>query len=374
MKKQEIDQILSETGTPCISIIIPMENILADKTKEPKAVAHAKELLKQNYSNIDINVNELIKRIDALVEQIEYTNTNEGIGIFVSANTAKLIKFPFPVKEKVKLKNDFEAKDLLYYANLMFDYYVLSISKKHLHLLKGCGKKLNEIKNEEFPIDYEETYEYAKPSRGTSYSSGLLKEYEKDKSVMQEIRLIDFLKTADHQLKAYLNHEIPLIVSGGSKEIADFMSITHHKKSIIGKVTGNYHFNGNTLLTSLSWDEIRSYLKKENENLLANLHELTGKEMVSFGLKDVWKAANEGKGLKLIVEKDFEQSGYISNDGYDLKLGKVTGNKKYTFDSDVVERIIRLVMEKRGKVIFVENGELDYFDRIALQLRYSISS
>lgn len=374
MKKQEIDQIVSETGAPCVSIIIPMEHIIADKTKEPKAVTHAKELLEQKYGKANIEMNELLKRIDAMVEQIEFTNTNDGIGIFVSANTAKFVKFPFPVVEKVKVKNDFEIRDLLYYGNLMFDYYVLSISKKHLHLFKGSGKKLSEIKNEDFPIDYEESYEYERPSKGTSYSSGLLKEYEKDKSVVQEIRLIDFLKTADHQLKTYLNSEIPLIVSGGSKEIADFMSITHYKKSIIGKVTGNYHFNGNTLLTQLSWDEIKSYLKKENESLVTNLHELTGKEMVSMGLKDVWKAANEGKGLKLIVEKDFEEAGYISNDGYDLKLSKNTSNKKYTYDSDVVERIIRLVLEKRGKVIFVENGELDYFDRIALQLRYNINS
>ena len=74
------------------------------------------------------------------------------------------------------------------------------------------------------------------------------------------------------------------------------MSITHYKKSIVGKVTGNYHFNGDTQLTNLSWEQIKSYLKHENRGIFGNLRELTGKEMVATGLNEIWKAANDGKG------------------------------------------------------------------------------
>src|ERR1700752_3288206 len=129
MKNQDIEALVSETGTPCISIIIPMQNILADKTKEPKAVINTKELLNQKYGKANIAIDELTKRIDELVGQIGHSNTDNGIGIFVSSKTAKLVTFPFHVTEKVAVKNDFEIRDLLYYANLMFDYYVLSISK-----------------------------------------------------------------------------------------------------------------------------------------------------------------------------------------------------------------------------------------------------
>lgn len=374
MKIIDIEKIVSEKGVPCVSIIIPMQNLRADKTKGIKAIQVAKELLEEKRKKTNKDVNELINCIDNLVAQIEYTNTESGIGIYVSAHVSEMILFPFEVEEKVIVNDSFDIKDLLYYQGLMFDYCVLSISKKYLHLYQGNGEQLTEIKNEDFPMAFEDSYEYEKPSRASSFGSNLVKEYEKDKSVMQEIRLVDFLKDADHLMKKYIQEGTPLLVSGGTKELADYMSITEYGKQIIAKISGNYQFNGDAQLGSLAWQQIKAYVKKENKQLVDDITELAGKDMVASGLKEVWNAAIEGKGLKLVVEKGFEKAGYISLDGNDLKLRKTVGNRKYSHVNDVVEKIIRLVNEKRGKIILVENGVLEKFDRIALELRYNYHS
>lgn len=371
MKTQDLEKLLAETGVPCITMILPMHQALSDKTKEPKVATETKKILKQKYLKTNPKVQSLIDKIDELVGQIEYSNLFEGIGLYISSNIAKLLYFHFPVDEKIRIKNVFDSRELLYYFDTTIDCSVLSISKNHIHLFNMVDEKLKEIKNKDFPINYVESYEYEKPSRGTSFGSNTLKEFERDKSVLQEIRLVDFLKSADQLLDKYLTNNTPLIISGGRKEIADFMEITRHKKRIIGKVLGNYNFDGNTKLAGLSLVQIKSYLKKENKNLITHLHELTGNNLVSSGLKQVWKDATEGKGLMLIVEKDFDKPGYISTDGYDLKLHKTVGNKKYIHENDVVERIIKMVREKKGKIKFVENGDMIDFDKIALQLRYN---
>ena len=51
----------------------------------------------------------------------------------------------------------------------------------------------------------------------------------------------------------------------------------------------------------------------------------------------------------------------------------VSGCKKYLDVNNAVELIINIVREKKGKIVFVDNGELKDFNGIALKLRYSNS-
>lgn len=374
MSKQQLEGLLSESGEPCVSIIVPTHRTSPDRTIDAevlkRAVKEAKEVIKIKYPEAD-NSKKVIKNIDELVSKIDYVHSKEGIGIYVSPRIAKLIKFPFSVNYKIKVDTAFDSRDLLYNINTAIDYCVLSISKKHIRLFMASGEEFHEINNDDFPLDYEDIHEYSKPSRGTSFGNSALKEFELDKSVLQEIRLKEFLRTTDDVLKRYINTDIPLLVSGSKKEISDYLEVTQYKKRIIGKITGNYNFDGDMQLKTLASKEVQNYLKIQHKILLSNLRELIGKKMVTIGIEEVWKAAKEGMGLQLIVEKDFESHVFVKCDNeYEIRLNKTSGDKRYTFVSDAVERVIKIVRERDGKIEFVDNGEMKDFDGIALRLRY----
>jgi hypothetical protein len=374
MDNKNIEELLHKSDTPSVSIVVPVHRVSPDRIKDEailiKAVNQAKEILKKEYEQVDSK--RVINNIDELIKNIDFIHSKDGIGIFASSENANLIQFPFPVVEKVKVGNVFDSRDLLYYEETVIDYCVLSISKKHIHLFMCKGEELREIKNEDFPITFVDDYEYEKPSRGTSFGN-TLKDFERDKSVLQEIRLVDFLRTADHLIGKYINNNIPLIINGGSKEVADYLQITEHLKSVIGKVIGNYNFNGDMQLAGHSWKEVQNHFKNKNKIIISNLHELS-LEMLASGVEKVWAAAKEGNGLELIVEKDFESDGFVTNDGYNLKLTKPTDTEKYLYINNAVEQIIKIVKEKKGKIAFVDNGELADFKGIALKLRYSNNS
>jgi hypothetical protein len=375
MPKQEFDELLSETGVPCISIIVPTHRLSPDRIQDPetlsKEVERVKELLNLQYPQSD-HTNDMVEKMDELISKIDFVHSKDGIGIFVSPRISKLVPFSFPVRKKIKAGDAFDSRDLIYNRNTIIDYCVLSISKKNIQLFKAKGEDIQEINNGDFPLHYEETYEYSKPSRATSFEgSGVLKGFERDKSVLEDIRLKDFLRTADHLLEKYLNTNTPLVVAGGTKEIADYLEITQFEKRIIAEVKGNYNFNGDKQLAGLAWKEVQNHFKDQNEILVSNLQELVGKGMIAIGIEKVWKAAREGKGLQLIVEKDFECNAFLLDDQYELKLKKPTASKKYITINDSVERVIKTVREKGGKIVFVDNGELKNFKGIALQLRYS---
>jgi hypothetical protein len=378
MDSQEIEDILIDSGEPCISVIIPTHRLSPDRRQDfgnvNDAVEKAIKLIKIKYENSDYPIGTLEFLLNKLLETIDFTHLKEGLGIYVSLRIQKIIKFPFQVIEKIKAAETFDSRDLLYYKTRVIKYHLLSISQKHIHLFNGEGEKLKEIHNDDFPLNYEETYEYSKPSRGNSFGSGELKEFERDKSILEEVRVVDFLKHADHLLNKYLKDVNPLMIAGGKKEIADFLNVTNHQKNIIGKVSGNYNYGESNQLADETWLQVKSHQKNQTTELLVGLKELIGKSILAVGIQEAWDATEEGNGRVLIIEKDYETHAYISKNGTDLKLSKPLEIDNYHLVSAAVERLIQLVRENNGDVIFTENGELQDFSGLVLKLRYTSKS
>lgn len=374
MNQEQLNELLNESGLPCVSIIIPTHRLSPGRTMDPEVVsqviAKAKSLLEYNYTEKGYDITPLLQRLDQAIRNIDFTHESEGIGIFISPRMAHVVKFPFPVKEKIKVADIFDSRDLLYFHDRMMGYCVLSISKEHIHLFTGSGGILHEVKNKDFPINYSETYEYARPTIGTSFGYSA-KGYEKDKSILREIRVVDFLRKTNELLGSYLNGTHGLIISGGKKEVADFLSITQFKDRVIAQLHGNYDFAGDHQLAGLAWEAVTHFRANNDKTLHLQLKELVGKDMLAQGVEEVGRAAAEGKGLHLVVEKDLECPAFFSPDHYDVKLTKPFSVPKYNYTSDAVEEIIRMILHKKGKVSFMENGSLEDLGGIALQLRYN---
>jgi hypothetical protein len=372
MTKKELNELINETGKPCVSIIIPTHRVSPGRIQDPDVLSKLVESSKISLNKICDNKNDveiISTKIDNLCGQVDYVHPKDGIGIFVSRDFSKLVKFPFPVSSKIRTGDSFYLKDILFNFYNVVDYYILDITRKSVRLFKASGEEYTELKDKDFPYEYTEEYEYETSARGNSYSN-TLKTFERDKSVLQEIRLKDFLRHADNLLEKYITTETPIVIAGGKKELADYLKTTKHENNIIGKVSGNYNYNGETQLTSHAWTEVQEYVKNQNRILIDELSEKIGRRLAVTGIKEVWKAASEAKGLKLIVEKDFDCHGYIRKDGLELKSSKPAGNNKYFFDPDVVDKVIRIVMDKGGEIVFVDKDALKNFNGIALLLRY----
>ena len=77
----------------------------------------------------------------------------------------------------------------------------------------------------------------------------------------------------------------------------------------------------------------------------------------------------EGRGLKLLVEKDFSIPAYVKNtNDYELYLRPPKEPHKAL--PNVVNNLIETVLDKNGEVFLVENDILKDYGRIALITRY----
>jgi len=361
-----IKNMVKERGKTCVSIIVPTHRVgqdrQGDKLEIQRAVMTANQALVNKAGNF-------LSDIDSLFQQIDFKRNKEGIGIFVSPGIKKLVNFPFPVTEKVVVNKFFHLHDLIYTENYGTIYYLLDISKKEIHFFKGIMDRLEEIKDENFPKEIVDNYEYNKPSHSNSGSGyAHVKEVEKDKSIMSQIRLKKIFRQTDKLLSKYIvTRETPLLLCGPEKDISIYRSATKHAENIVTSISDNYKGTSIHDLEVLAWLQIRPFIDEQKLKLVNEFKEKRGEGLGVYGIKKIWTAAKEGRSRVLLVEKDYGKTAFVTTDN---RLFFETPEEKDARYCDVVDEVVNTVLEKNGKVIVMEKDILEDYERIALITRY----
>jgi Bacterial archaeo-eukaryotic release factor family 3 len=372
MKNTRLKDLLKAKGETCVSIIIPTHPLSyerrGDKIELKKAVRDAKDELIRHVTYEQFQTYEAV--LEEWVKKVDYTRNLEGLGMFVSPSVNVLFKFPFPVKEKIVVSNSFEIRDVAYTESFAAPYYVLVLSEKNVRLLRGSLDTLVEIEDENFPDVYEDDHEYQKPNRSSSYASqSTVQTYEGDKSVVVKMRTGQFFRVIDKRLTTYLvDEKTPLIIVAPNEEIALFEHKSKHQKNITGKIKGNYTFLNESQLAELVFPEYVRYTKAQTLKLIRKYTESIGYNLGVEGVNDIWHAVKEGKGRKLVVEKDFTQEAYTQSGENRLLFKEPQGAHKVI--RDVIDDIIETMMGKGGEVYFTDNGKLEAYGKMFLIKHY----
>lgn len=365
-----LEELKGHIATPCVSVIIPTHKLSPERALDElhvnQVIKKAEELVLDKFGKNKIG-EEIILKLNELVSQIDFVHNDLGLGFYVSPEVSHLVRFPFAVKEKIIVGNSFEIRDIIYLEATLLEYCLFVMNEKELKLFDGKGESLTMYKNKDFPAHFVDDYEYERPSLGSSYGYAL-KSTEKDKSIVNEQRLMMFLKQADQKMSKYVSPHTPLIISGNSKDIGYFKKNTIHSTNIIGEIHGNYLHENIQTLGVFAFEKITEYLKIEEEKLLTRFENAIGKKLAVHGIQDVWTFANEGKGLLLLVEKDYMFKGYILPN--DSALYSTAPKKQHEILEDAVDDVMEVVMNKGGKVVVMEEGRLQQYGKIALILRY----
>ena len=364
-------KIYNEIGKTCVSIIIPTHKLSherqADKIMLSKAIEKARKQLNDNFGIFQLD--HIMRSLNELSNEIDFDHNDEGLGLFVSETNKLVVKFPFPVVEKIIIGSHFEIRDLLAAEKYSSPYFVLSINEQGVKLYKGEMDKLVEIKDEYFPAAHIDDYEYNPPSKASFISgSSVVEQFEKDKSMQLALHFKTFLQKTDRKLVPYLGKGAELIVLAPKKELAWFNSITDHFDKIISTIHGNFQHENLAEIANLCWKEMKNHLDRTSQQEFDQFREKIGQKHAVFGLDQVWKSARAGNGLKLLVERDYMFTGYTDEQEFELHGSPEGKNDKVL--PDAVDELIRLVLDKNGGVCFTENDKLKDYNRIALITRY----
>jgi hypothetical protein len=367
-----IRALKEESGKTCVSIILSLSHLTPGQEKD--------------YQNLDRSVMEAIKMLDeqkaegahalrsllpSLAKSIKINRNDLGLGIYLTDKIAYHVTFPFPVSEYIGVTAAFRLKELYRLAQYSLGYYLLTIGEKKARLFSGQGSRLAEISNSYFPMEYIQEYEYAEPSRSTSFAGQAhVKSFEKDKRALQKERFDEFIRKADLHLDHYLrNNNMRFMVCGTKTHTSHFLKITKHQEALIGVHQGGYDWLDENELAQLIWPSIEKYNDESLVALLNIFREKAGEGLCALGLEQVWNALAEGRVDTLIIEKNYDAQGYTPDNMPHLIM-KESPATSFSFHSSVANEMIDRVFAQGGKLIFVDAGLIPDREPVGAICRY----
>lgn len=361
MNRHEVKLLQQIKGYPAVTITLPTHRTSPENQQDPirvkNLVEQAASRLLAEFSKRDIAP--LLDRLEKLTEEIDYRYTSDGLALFVSRDFARAVQLPFTLKERVHVGDTFLTRDLVFAMNRTPRYWVLALSEKPTRLYEATRDDLVEVQDGGFPITHE----------GPGGEQSLPGGFGIKKSAIRDEYHRKFFRQIDTALKPFLADDpLPLVVVGVDRFLAFFGEVTDHKDTILATLQGSHDKTSPSELAKLVWPLAKESLAKQRQRVFTELDKAVGERKVASTISEVWLMATEGRGSLLLVEEDFHFPARVDETGRHITPAD-DATAPDVLD-DAVDEIIETVLSKQGRVVFVENGQLETHQRIALILRY----
>lgn len=356
--RAELKSLQSHRAYPSVSILAPTHRTAPankrDRIKVKNLLAKAIDRLHGEFTKREVAA--VVKNLKALVRQVDWNHTLEGLALFASQEHSAAMSLPFRVKPRVLVDETYATRDLAYAFNRTPPYRVLVLGHT-TRLYDGWTNILDEHRGKPFPAVH----------RGPGGASKLPGGAGINRSAARDAAQRTFFRSVDAAVGDLQKADpAPLVLVGVERNLAFFQEVTTQAKSVVGMLAGNHEKTAPSALGKLVWPVCEASATLRRTEALVTLDDAVSAHRHASGIDQVWRAAVDAKCRLLLVEKDFSYPAELSPDGYRLLpyAGKGAGSL-----DDAVDEVIERVANTGGEVFFYAPGDLDVHQRIAAVLR-----
>lgn len=259
---------------------------------------------------------------------------------------------------RVVIGRTFATRDIVDAREHVWAYWVLAMSELPTRLWSGFGEELTEFTTAGFPMSYEQTLP---PMHGPVPRQRQQTGIKNDR---REEFYRQVLATTAHVLAS---DPRPIVIAGVRRNLIYFEQLAPVavRDRYIGSVEGAYDQVTASELSTLVAPVLSAERERWQRAAISRLDEAKSDRLFASGLDQVWDLASSGQVRELLVEEDYLIPGRQS-DGHLMPAGSTGGEPV----DDAVELIMDAVLSSGGEVIFVPDGALEGYERIAASLRY----
>ncbi len=361
MNRKELQQLQDMRDYPSLSILAPTHRTAPDNLQDPirikNLVSEATSRLHDEFPKRDVEP--LLERLEFLIEEIDWRYTLDGLALFANKDFAARFDLPFSPAERVAIDESFATRDLVFALNRSPRYYVLVLSEQPTRLFEASRDKLQEVKIGKFPL------EHTGPGGATAMPGG----HGVQQSAYRDEYDRQFFRKVDEELTQILaDAPLPIIVTGVTRNLAFWDEISSNKEHIAGTLEGSHDSTNHHELGQLVWPIMQSWMAAQRAEKLELLGDAIGANKYAAGMGECWQRAQEGRADTLLVEEDFHYPGQLHPSG--LLMPAESDIADADFMGDAVDDLIECVLDKGGRVVFVEDGSLKTHNCIAMITRW----
>lgn len=382
LSKTELENLLSETSKPCISIYMPAEKAGAETRQNPirfnNLISQAQEQL------VDLgwrasDANELLQEAKSTMDNYDFwQHQDEGLAVFISSGTLRYYRLPYNFAELVVLSDRPHLKPLIPVITRNSRFYLLALAQNQVKLFQGNHYSIKELNLPQgVPESLEEALKYDDPEKQLQYHStdgggakpvyhgqgvGTTEDREKE-----DIRR--FLQGVDRGLQDVLNAEpIPLILAGANFLLPIYREASSYSNLMESGIEGNPENMSPEELHQQAWQIIEPHLEEEREAAIAQFHESLNAQQASAQIEKIVPAAYHGQVDTLLVAANSHQWGK-----YDPQANKIELHPQQEEDDiDLLDYAAMRTFLQSGKVYILELDQMPETSPIAAIFRYPV--
>lgn len=356
MQKNRIEKLASERSQPCVTISMNTHRMLPNNYKDAieleKLIKEAHQHVKDEFGHLDVN--NLLRKIDNLADEMDASYNLESIHFFVSDSTLETIKSSWPIsKNTVSVGENFVIKPLIKDLNRTEAYLIMVLSQSEVRLVKAINDNVSgDIKSEDFPFT-ENPYFLASQvnSSDGKQSDNLVREF--------------FNQIDKALVKLHYKIEQKVVVICTDSNWSRLMQVADKPSIYYGNVSIND--TAHQSLATEAWQVIVAIQEEGRKKAIHEMLEADGQGKVITDLLDIYLAVKAGRGELLIIHDDYHQA--------------VKMNGQYSFYpvddltmpgviDDITSEIAWEVISKKGRAVFTSQEEFKTLGNIALKVRY----
>lgn len=361
MNRKDVLSLQALGGHPAVSILLPTHRTHPDNQQDPIRVRNlVRDVTTQVVAQYPRREMEpLLSRLEALVADIDFRHTLDGLALFVSHDFSRKFDLPFTLKERAVIAESFATRDLVFAMNRTLRYRVLVLSEQSTRLYEGVRDSLTEVTEGGFPLRHE----------GPGATEPMPDRYGTSLSAYMDERNRQFFRSVDQALgQVAADDALPLILVGIERHQAFYEEVSAGGQPRVGTVTGNHDKTSVPELAQIVWGVAREGFAVQRRATLDELEAAIGARRFEAGMPAVWHAALMGRGATLLVEQGFHYPAIVGTGGLDLKPADDPAVPNALVDA--VDDLIEAVLAKGGRVVFMEDGTLAEHQGVALIVRF----
>lgn len=299
-------------------------------------------------------VQPILDRLAALPEQVDINTLLDSLHLFISHDTFDLFRSSWPTHVGVHISGSFDMRHLIKAYNRSEEYMIMLVSQSGVHLYDALNDSIEaEIKNEDFP--------FAETTHFHTDSQKLSEPMKMDNMVREYLNKVD-----KALVKVHHQTNLGCVVVCTRDNYDRLMQVADKPQVYRGHVPVNYNDTATHTLAAEAWKLVKSQQEQGRKAALEEVQSAVGQGRVLTDIREIYRAAREGRGDLLVTQLDYVQPVRMNGESFDLiDAATMAGD-----DDDITGDIAWEVVSKKGRAVFIENEDMGTLAPMALKVRY----
>jgi hypothetical protein len=366
----EIKDLASAAG-PCLSILLPIDTARDQSAQNGIRIKHAIEKAKIILAEKTIAIEQsrlMLQALQDLAKELpESSSGHRGLAIFRSPDLIRAFRVPRELPESVSVGDHFFVVPLLPLLNADPTFYILALSQKHIRLLRCTGHSSEEVAlPDSIPTTLWEDNQTSKPDHNmnnmstggpsTGSMKGVMSSTNTDREDKDEY-LLHFYKHVGQGVTELLKKEgAPLVIAGVDYETALYRRENSYPHLVEQSVHGAADGLKGGELHKRALEAVQPYFEAPLTQVLARYDKQAGRDRASTTIKEIVKAAFDGRVSELVLA---EGAQYMGN--FDQATDSVNGHKQpLPGDEDLLNAAAVQTILHAGQVFVVPPNKVPH--------------